>query len=272
MTLTFSKPSFSKVVVQATGVAEPCYTFLITASDPLTGLFESDEPLSPVEYLTRHLLVEKASWLTAFIAEFLKSSAKYFAKPYTPEVLQSRLSHTVQEKELLSECSQVSYTPFTLVIFQGQFTITWSSSREVSLISIPDADAPAASAASVASASSASASSALESAKRAQEIDQKIQSLWVKSPRQFNAGGNVIMDAVADAIPLTDSSDVVSLPLGRSSEATLDKRRVQEAALRAKLALLKAERTHAEYVQKYGQDASDESETEESGSDTEDSD
>jgi len=262
MTLTFSKPSFSKVVVQATGVAEPCYTFLITESDSLTGLFESDEPLSPVGFLTHHLLVEEASWLTAFIAEFLKSSAKYFAKPYTPEALQSRLSHTVQETELLRECSQVTYTPFMLVIFQGQFTIRWSCSREASLISIPDAPAVVASA----------AASAPDSARKAQELDQKIQSLWVKSPRQFNAGGNVIMDAVADAIPLTESSDVVSLPLGRSSEATLDKRRVQEAALRAKLALLKAERTHAEYVQKYGQDASDESETEESGSDTEDSD
>jgi hypothetical protein len=37
----------------------------------------------------------------------------------------------------------------------------------------------------------------------------------------------------------------------------MDKRRVQEANLRAKLAHLKAERAYAEYVQKYGTDPSD---------------
>ena len=70
-----------------------------------------------------------------------------------------------------------------------------------------------------------------------------------------------------DAIPLTDSSDVVSLRPAAEREVLLDKRRVQEAALRAKLALLKAERTHAEYVQKYGQEASDESDSDETDSD-----
>ena len=252
MTLSFSKPSLTKIVSPTTGTAEPCYTFVATTTEPLTGLFESEEPLSPVDYLTRHLLAQQAPWLAAFIAEFLKSTTKYFAKPYTPETVQSRLSHVVREKETLTPapCSQVVYTPLQLAIFQGRFTLTWSVVQESNLIAIPEDTA-------------------------SQPSPSPADGLWVKTPRSFVAEKNVVMthppstglEDDVDAIPLTDSSDVVSLRPAAEREVLLDKRRVQEAALRAKLALLKAERTHAEYVQKYGQEASDESDSDETDSD-----
>jgi len=245
MAFTFSKPSFTKVVSQTTGVAEPCYTFVVSAKTPLSALFESEESVSPVVYLTRHLLVEQGSWLDAFLAEFLKNSTKYFAKPFTPEALRSRLSHEVQEQDPLGTGAvQVAYTPIRLVIFQGLFTVTWSVTQEAGLISIPDSPSPA----------------PLVAAKP----------LWVKSPAQFTSSGNVIVeDDEVDAIPLADSSDVVTFQKNEKGDSRLDKRRVQEAALRAKLALLKAERTHAEYIQKYGQEASDESDSDETHTETE---
>jgi hypothetical protein len=244
MAFTFSKPSFTKVVSKTTGIAEPCYTFSVSTTTPLSALFESEESVSPVEYLSRSLLVDEAAWLDAFLAEFLKNSAKYFAKPFTPEVLRSRLSHEVQEQEPLSACAQVAYTPIRLVIFQGLFTVTWSVTQEAGLISIPDSPSPA----------------HLVAAK----------SLWVKSPAQFTSSGNVIVENdEVDAIPLADSSDVVTFQKNEKESTRLDKRRVQEAALRAKLALLKAERTHAEYIQKYGQEASDESDSDETHTETE---
>lgn len=243
MAFTFSKPSFTKVVSQTTGVAEPCYTFAITTKTPLSALVETEKSVSPVEYLTHTLLADQAQWLDAFLAEFLKNSAKYFAKPFTPEAIRSRLSHEVQEREPLGACSQVAYTPIRLVIFQGLFTITWSVTQEAGLISIPDSPSPAPAAA---------------------------KSLWVKPPAQFPSSGNVIVeDTEADAIPLANSSDVVTFQKHEKEATRLDKRRVQEAALRAKLALLKAERTHAEYVQKYGQEASDESDSDETHTETE---
>jgi hypothetical protein len=243
MAFTFSKPSFTKVVSQTTGIAEPCYTFAITTKTPLSALVETEESVSPVEYLTHTLLADQAQWLDAFLAEFLKNSAKYFAKPFTPEAIRSRLSHEVQEREPLGACSQVAYTPIRLVIFQGLFTITWSVTQEAGLISIPDSPSPAPAAA---------------------------KSLWVKPPAQFTSSGNVIVeDTEADAIPLANSSDVVTFQKHEKEATRLDKRRVQEAALRAKLALLKAERTHAEYVQKYGQEASDESDSDETHTETE---
>ena len=244
MAFTFSKPSFTKVVSQTTGIAEPCYTFAITTKTPLSALVETEKSVSPVEYLTHTLLADQAQWLDAFLAEFLKNSAKYFAKPFTPEAIRSRLSHEVQEREPLGACSQVAYTPIRLVIFQGLFTITWSVTQEAGLISIPDSPSPA----------------HLVAAK----------SLWVKPPAQFTSSGNVIVeDTEADAIPLANSSDVVTFQKHEKEATRLDKRRVQEAALRAKLALLKAERTHAEYVQKYGQEASDESDSDETHTETE---
>jgi len=244
MAFTFSKPSFTKVVSKTTGIAEPCYTFSVSTTTPLSALFESEESVSPVEYLSRSLLVDEAAWLDAFLAEFLKNSAKYFAKPFTPEVLRSRLSHEVQEQEPLSACAQVAYTPIRLVIFQGLFTVTWSVTQEAGLISIPDSPSPA----------------HLVAAK----------SLWVKSPAQFTSSGNVIVENdEVDAIPLADSSDVVTFQKNEKESTRLDKRRVQEAALRAKLTLLKAERTHAEYIQKYGQEASDESDSDETHTETE---
>lgn len=243
MAFTFGKPSFSKIVSDTTGLAEPCYTFIITTKEALSGLCEVEEPLPPVEYLSRHLLVAQPSWLDSFLVEFLKASTKYFAKPYTPEVLKGRLVHSVREKDPLSPYCQVTYTPTHLAIYQGQFTITWSLHQEEGLISIPD--------------------EATAGPKKAPAA------LWVKPPIQFSAGGNVVVSTELDAIPLSDAPSTL---LEGRTENTLDKRRVQEAALRAKLALLKAERTHAEYVQKYGQAASDESESDETESETEDSD
>jgi len=239
MAFTFSKPTFTKVVSQTTGTAEPCYTFIVVSTKtPLSALVETETSVSPVEYLTHTLLADQAPWLNAFLAEFLKNSAKYFAKPFTPEEIRSRLSHEVQEQEPLDTCAQVAYTPIRLVIFQGRFIVTWSVTQEAGLISIPDSPSPA-------------------------------PSLWVKPSAQFTSSGNVVVDAEVDAIPLTDSSEVVTFQKTDREETRLGKRRVQEAALRAKLALLKAERTHAEYIQKYGKEASDESDSDETHTETE---
>jgi len=248
MALSFSKPAFTKVVSQPTGIAEPCYTFLITTSETLSGLFEAEEEPAPtpVEYLTRRILLDNSSWFNTLLTEFMKSSAKYFTKPYTAELIQSRLTHVAQGVTSLTTCSHVVYTPVSLAIFQGMFTLTWSVTQEAGFISIPDVTA-----------------GPVQKVGAASPAD-----LWVKTPHKFtNARAS---NEVIDDIPLSDSPDVISLVQeGRTPEAILDKRRVQEATLRAKLALLKAERTHAEYVQKYGEEASDESEFEDSESEEE---
>jgi hypothetical protein len=69
-------------------------------------------------------------------------------------------------------------------------------------------------------------------------------------------------------LPLTGTENVLELQ-APSIRNIYDKQRVKEANLRAKLAQYKANRTHMEYLQKYGEDPSD-SEDSESEEDSDD--
>jgi hypothetical protein len=74
--------------------------------------------------------------------------------------------------------------------------------------------------------------------------------------------------ATIDALPEAEGGEVLSLqmPNGRT---VYDKQRVKEAYLRAKLAQYKANRAHMEYVEKYGEDPSDTSDSEDYESESE---
>jgi hypothetical protein len=69
----------------------------------------------------------------------------------------------------------------------------------------------------------------------------------------------------ADEIPLSNTNEVIQLQTPNVRHV-YDRQKVKEAHLRAKLAQYKANRTHLEYVEKYGTDPSDseDSESEES--------
>lgn len=76
----------------------------------------------------------------------------------------------------------------------------------------------------------------------------------------------------ADNIPFADTNEVIHVaPQTTSfSRTELDRTRVKEAQLRAKLAVYKANRAHLEYVEKYGEEPSD-SEDDDSEDDSENS-
>jgi hypothetical protein len=78
----------------------------------------------------------------------------------------------------------------------------------------------------------------------------------------------------ADQIPFAESNEVihVSPSVSAQNRSELDRTRVKEAQLRAKLAVYKANRTHLEYVEKYGQEPSDSEEDEEDEEDDSESD
>jgi hypothetical protein len=62
-----------------------------------------------------------------------------------------------------------------------------------------------------------------------------------------------------DQIPFAESNEVIHVAPSVSTQnrTELDRTRVKEAQLRAKLAVYKANRAHLEYVEKYGQEPSD---------------
>ena len=67
----------------------------------------------------------------------------------------------------------------------------------------------------------------------------------------------------ADEIPLSNTNEVIQLQTPNVRHV-YDRQKVKEAHLRAKLAQYKANRTHLEYVEKYGTDPSDSEDSEES--------
>lgn len=74
----------------------------------------------------------------------------------------------------------------------------------------------------------------------------------------------------ADQIPFADTNEVIHVTPSVSAQtrSELDRTRVKEAQLRAKLAVYKANRTHLEYIEKYGQEPSDSEEDEEDDSES----
>ena len=77
-----------------------------------------------------------------------------------------------------------------------------------------------------------------------------------------------------DSIPFADTNEVIEvLPATpMPSRSQLDRTKVKEAQLRAKLAAYKANRAHLEYIEKYGQEPSDSSDEEESDDESSESD
>ena len=77
----------------------------------------------------------------------------------------------------------------------------------------------------------------------------------------------------ADQIPFADTNEVIEVVPATpvSSRSELDRTRVKEAQLRAKLAVYKANRAHLEYVQKYGEAPSDSEDEEDEEDDSEES-
>jgi hypothetical protein len=69
-----------------------------------------------------------------------------------------------------------------------------------------------------------------------------------------------------ESIPMSNTNEVIQLQ-SPNIRNIYDRQKVKEANLRAKLAQYKANRTHLEYVEKYGQDPSDSSDTESEESD-----
>jgi len=78
----------------------------------------------------------------------------------------------------------------------------------------------------------------------------------------------------ADQIPFAESNEVIHVTPSVSAQnrTELDRTRVKEAQLRAKLAVYKANRAHLEYVEKYGQEPSDSEDEEDDEEDDSESD
>jgi hypothetical protein len=235
---TFSKPRYlSKRVHPVTQRTEPSYQFDVQyhgsmTDAPISLLLEADTTLT-VSHLDEVLRDEKEWWLS-FLQSFLTASASYFSRPYTAHHLQRILRHLLDNY-------------------------------------------PASSAPSVPSALSTS-------------LPQRVCCV----PRVLELiGGQLLVHWAHEAYPagihIPDEDMPLSLPVSAEMEewdanavpeeqATgiledptmlLEKQRVKETRLRAKLAVYRAQYQMTRFQNKYGQEVSDSESEEEAEEDEE---
>jgi len=243
---TFKAPQYSKVPNPKTGALEPCYTFAI--------FFEKEEPvLSFIAEKKEDIglaslqdcVVENHAWWNTLIQHFLKATAVFFSKPYTPENIHKIAKHTLTGTDKHIYPSNVTLQPNTIQISGGQFVVQWQYTMAPVVIDIPD----------------------LEEEPNTQQhttLPATGDSAVVKGMEELNM----------DQLPMDkDSTEELAI---EGPAKFYDKQRVKEARLKAKLAVYKANRQVARYYDKYGvndiSDSDTESDSEEGSDDSEESD
>ena len=173
------------------------------------------------------------------IKDFLQASRQYFAKNYTAEHLAKYIKHQIEPIPNAPTHESESYTlgfiPNEIRICQGQFILLWRYIVSSLKIDIPDIPAE-------------------------KDVLNSNENTAQEITGQMNYEG--LQEVRGEVLPM--STDMEKLQVVMNHSRHIEKRRVQEARLRAKLAQLRAERIMKNYLDKYGDDSC--------SSDTDDSD
>ena len=227
-----------------TGAQEPCYTFTVNFKEDESGMTDVADSNTEVTLDTlKKRILEDVDWWNVFICDFLKATSKFFTKSYTIDQINKITRHTLTGSTFEGPAN-IQFLPKTIQISGGIFTVNWGFVAEPFVIDIPD----------------------LEAGAHVIEVNSLPDSKK-----------NEIIDGVEelniDEIPAGSGSTDAPLEL-ESPAKFYEKQRVKEARLKAKLAVYKAQRTMAQYYEKYGDDISDsdseiDSSDEDSGEDSE---
>jgi hypothetical protein len=241
---TIKAPQYSKTINPKTGNQEPRYIFPIefqTNEEQLSYVAESSTEIT-LQNLQKTVL-DNLDWWTSFLQSFLQTTAKLFSKPYTVENINKIAKHTLNPNTNNTTSSifpiNVILIPKTIEISGGTFWVNWVYNLEPVIIDIPD----------------------LEEESENNTIEDTTLPV---STKQINTDMEELnLDDLAVDGQSTDEVLEIDSPT-----KFYDKQRVKEARLKAKLAVYKAQRQIAKYVEKYGNEVSD-SDTEYESSDEE---
>ena len=181
---------------------------------------ETDRPLTAETENVVAACAQNPLYLNELLTAFLNSCAAYFKNKTTVANVLKLLKHEVPATSDIA--APYTLTPTEIVICKGLFYLSWTVTGEILQLDFPvDTDGP------------------LET-----------------------AAATLLRPTDADQLPFADTNEVIHIaPQSATfSRTELDRTRVKEAALRAKLAVYKANRAHLEYVEKYGEEPSDSSE------------
>jgi len=224
-------PTYSKVPNPKSGIADPCYTFVVEfeKDEPRISFVTEDSPDISLQALQKQVL-NHLDWWNGFITTFLQASAKYFSKPYTVEQINKISKHTLQGTPPTETPAHVHLTPLHIQISGGVFLIHWQYICEPMIIDIPVMEEP---------------------------VMNEVIALPVM--RQVEDG---IEELTMDDVPVDKNATEGTFVL-ESPAKFYDKQKVKEARLKAKLAVYKAQHQMSKYYDKYGHELSDsDSETE----------
>jgi hypothetical protein len=180
---------------------------------------ETDRPLTAETENVVAACAQNPLYLNELLTVFLDSCSTYFKNKTTVANVVKLLKHEVPEPKVQELEAPYTLTPTEIVICKGLFYLNWKITGEILQLDFPvDTDEP------------------LET-----------------------AAATLLRPTDADQIPFADTNEVIHIAPQNAtfSRTELDRTRVKEAQLRAKLAVYKANRAHLEYVEKYGEEPSD---------------
>jgi hypothetical protein len=221
----FRAPLYTKATNPKTGAQEPCYTFNIDfdTNDYLSFVAENQKDIS-LQSLQKTVL-DNIPWWNAFIQQFLQTSSKYFSKPYTVEQINKITQHTLDGSSGSLFPINIVLVPKSIKISGSVFTVNWLYNTEP-MIDFPDVEDV--------------------KSNTNEQLALPVSKKVVEGLEELNI----------DEIPVGNGSTDDALELD-SPAKFYEKQRVKEARLKAKLAVYKAQRTMAQYYEKYGNDISD---------------
>lgn len=233
----FKKPIFLRKN-PLTGESQNCYRFEIEREekdDVLEWMAESSEEFS--KDALRQQLNENEAWWIGLLNQFLQANRSLFSKAYTAEQL-----HKVIKHELTSSSKEISQYPVFIMCFPstfqvngGTFIVQWAYTTRPVSIDIPDSEN--------------STTVAKQSISLPDLKDDSLEEVDI------------------DQIPV-DKNATDTLVDASASIRQMDRHRVKEARLKAKLSLYKAQIQMRHYYDKYGEEYEDsEYDTEEDTSD-----
>lgn len=194
-------------------------------------------------------LAENKTWWLTCIADFLEVGNKFFSKKYTAEQLVKYIRHGGLSADKFTTATVIVYMPKEITIIEGKFTMVWRTEKHDSSIDIPDLEAEeeekpnsavavAVAVAAVAAPAPAATASAVSSS-GLDELDSEalpVSGEWDMAASQATGGAGAAAS---------------------SHSRHYEKRKVQEARLKAKLAMYRAEKAVSRYLEKYGDDISE---------------
>lgn len=243
----FNKPVYTKYT-KSDGSTTPGYVFNVTNHIESISI-NADVGLSDIEALNSCLNENKSWWNTTLIG-FLSIANNYFTKKYTAEVIAKHIKHSGINTTKYDTNILVVFTPKYILLADNQFTMVWDVKKEDS-IDVPDLE---------------------EEPQMELTLSGNAKGGLVAQNTTVSSG---LEEADTDALPQAEPVHFsTSKANGGDSTSTThesrhdDKRKIQEARLRAKIAHYKAEKAISRYLEKYGNYDLSSSDEESSGSES----